>query len=411
MKNDKYRTYIYWGVTAFAVLSLLAILIFVIINWGKVKTNAGILGRILEPITYGAVFAYLMTPIYNRVRTGVMAATKNVIEAEKPRKSLGAVAATAVSLMVLIAVVTGLISMLIPQLINSVKTIIEALPSSISNLELWIEQLFADNPDMEARVLEQYSAASAYVQNWLTNEVLPNIYNILSGLSSGLFNLLNTLKNVLIGLIVMVYLLNMKEKLITQAKMIVYGAFPLRIANKVIEEARYVHLVFGGFIIGKLLDSLIIGLMCFVLLNFMNMPYVLLVSVIIGVTNVVPFFGPFIGAVPSAFLILLVSPMKCLYFIIFIFLLQQFDGNILGPKILGDSTGLSSFWVLFSILLFGGLFGFVGMIIGVPTFAVFYKLITEFISYMLEKRQLSADIEKYEELDHIDEKQRTYISK
>lgn len=411
MKNDKYRTYIYWGVTAFAVLSLLAILIFVIINWGKVKTNAGILGRILEPITYGAVFAYLMTPIYNRVRTGVMAATKNVIEAEKPRKSLGAVAATAVSLMVLIAVVTGLISMLIPQLINSVKTIIEALPSSINNLELWIEQLFADNPDMEARVLEQYSAASAYVQNWLTNEVLPNIYNILSGLSSGLFSLLNTLKNVLIGLIVMVYLLNMKEKLITQAKMIVYGAFPLRIANKVIEEARYVHLVFGGFIIGKLLDSLIIGLMCFVLLNFMNMPYVLLVSVIIGVTNVVPFFGPFIGAVPSAFLILLVSPMKCLYFIIFIFLLQQFDGNILGPKILGDSTGLSSFWVLFSILLFGGLFGFVGMIIGVPTFAVFYKLITEFISYMLEKRQLSADIEKYEELDHIDEKQKTYISK
>lgn len=411
MKNDKYRTYIYWGVTAFAVLSLLTVFIFVIINWGKVKTNVGILGRILEPITYGAVFAYLMTPIYNRVRTGVMAVTKNAIEAEKPRKSLGAVVATAVSLLVLIAVVTGLISMLIPQLINSVKTIIDALPSSINNLALWIEQLFADNPDMEATVMEQYSAASAYVQNWLTNEVLPNIYNILSGLSSGLFNFLNTLKNVLIGLIVMVYLLNMKEKLIMQAKMIVYGAFPLRVANKVIEEARYVHLVFGGFIIGKLLDSLIIGLMSFVLLSFMNMPYVLLISVIIGVTNVIPFFGPFIGAIPSAFLILLVSPIKCLYFIIFILLLQQFDGNILGPKILGDSTGLSSFWVLFSILLFGGLFGFVGMIIGVPTFAVFYKLITEFISYLLEKRQLSADIEHYEKLDHIDEKQKTYISK
>lgn len=411
MKNDKYRTYIYWGVTAFAVLSLLTVFIFVIINWGKVKTNVGILGRILEPITYGAVFAYLMTPIYNRVRAGVMAVTKNAIEAEKPRKSLGAVVATAVSLLVLIAVVTGLISMLIPQLINSVKTIIDALPSSINNLALWIEQLFADNPDMEATVMEQYSAASAYVQNWLTNEVLPNIYNILSGLSSGLFNFLNTLKNVLIGLIVMVYLLNMKEKLIMQAKMIVYGAFPLRVANKVIEEARYVHLVFGGFIIGKLLDSLIIGLMSFVLLSFMNMPYVLLISVIIGVTNVIPFFGPFIGAIPSAFLILLVSPIKCLYFIIFILLLQQFDGNILGPKILGDSTGLSSFWVLFSILLFGGLFGFVGMIIGVPTFAVFYKLITEFISYLLEKRQLSADIEHYEKLDHIDEKQKTYISK
>lgn len=411
MKNEKYRRYIYWGVTAFVVLSLLVGLAFLIINWGKVKSNFGILGGILAPITYGAVFAYLMTPIYNRVRGGVMAATEKVIVSEKPRKSLGAVVATAVSLVVLIAVVTGLISMLIPQLITSVKTIIEALPSSINNLELWIEKLFADNPDMEAKVMEQYSAASAYVQNWLTNEVLPNIYNILSGLSSGLFSVLNTVKNVLIGLIVMVYLLNMKEKLITQAKMIVYGALPLWIANKVVEEARYVHLVFGGFIIGKLLDSLIIGIMSFVLLSFMNMPYVLLVSVIIGVTNVIPFFGPFIGAVPSAFLILLASPMKCLYFIIFIFLLQQFDGNILGPKILGDSTGLSSFWVLFSILLFGGLFGFVGMIIGVPTFAVFYKLTTEFVSYLLGKKQLSADIEHYEGLDHIDEEQKTYIKK
>lgn len=411
MKNEKYRNYIYWGVTAFVVLSILTALAFLIINWGKVKSNFGILGGILEPITYGAVLAYLMTPIYNRVRNGVETATEKVIVSEKPRKSLSAAAATAVSLVVLIAVVTGLISMLIPQLINSVRTIIDALPSSINNLELWIEQLLADNPDMEARVMEQYNAASTYVQNWLTNDVLPNIYNILSGLSSGLFSVLNTLKNVLIGLIVMVYLLNMKEKLITQAKMIVYGVLPLWIANKVVEEARYVHLVFGGFIIGKLLDSLIIGVMSFVLLSFMNMPYVLLVSVIIGVTNVIPFFGPFIGAVPSAFLILLVSPMKCLYFIIFIFLLQQFDGNILGPKILGDSTGLSSFWVLFSILLFGGVFGFVGMIIGVPTFAVFYKLTTEFVSYLLEKRKLSADITQYENLERIDEEQRTYIKK
>lgn len=178
-----------------------------------------------------------------------------------------------------------------------------------------------------------------------------------------------------------------------------------------IEEVRYVHKIFGGFIIGKLLDSLIIGILCYVLLSFMNMPYVLLVSVIVGVTNVVPFFGPFIGAVPSAFLILLASPIKCLYFIIFILLLQQFDGNILGPKILGDSTGLSSFWVLFSILLFGGVFGFVGMIIGVPTFAVFYKLMKELISWLLKRKNLSAQPGKYENLDHIDEEQKTYIQK
>ena len=146
------------------------------------------------------------------------------------------------------------------------------------------------------------------------------------------------------------------------------------------------------------------------LLGFANMPYVLLVSVIVGVTNVIPFFGPFIGAIPSAFLILLSDPMKCLYFLIFVLLLQQFDGNILGPKILGDSTGLSSFWVLFSILLFGGLMGFVGMIIGVPTFAVMYRLVTEFTTW-LGKKALSGNLNEYDRLNYIDETEQTYIKK
>ncbi len=167
--------------------------------------------------------------------------------------------------------------------------------------------------------------------------------------------------------------------------------------------------MFGGFITGKLLDSLIIGIICFVCLNWMKMPYVLLVSVIVGVTNVIPFFGPFIGAVPSAFLILLVSPMKCLYFLIFIVLLQQFDGNILGPKILGQSTGLPSFWVLFSILLFGGLFGFVGMIIAVPTFAVGYSMLTGLVNRALRKKELSLNTNDYMDLKHIDEEKKTYM--
>ena len=262
-----------------------------------------------------------------------------------------------------------------------------------------------------ASVMAYYDMAVGYVQNWLTNDLIPNMYNIISGVSSGLFSIVNTVMDVFIGLIVMVYLLNMKTKLQTQAKMIIYGAFPLKIANKVIEECRFVHHVFGGFIIGKLLDSLIIGILCFILLTIMKMPYVLLVSVIVGVTNIIPFFGPFIGAIPSAFLILLVSPRQCLYFIGLILLLQQFDGNILGPKILGDSTGVSSFWVLFSILLFGGLFGFVGMIIGVPTFAVFYRLTTELVTYLLGKKELSADISSYERLDYIDNEKKTYIRK
>ncbi len=415
MKNDKYQRYIYWGVTAFIVLALVIGLIFFMINIKQVREMLHVFLRILAPITYGAVMAYLMAPIYNRVRDVVVRFGERNAASRQSREALGSFFATLVSVVVLAAVVIGLISMLLPQLWESVRGIIEALPTSIYNLQLWLEQLLEDNQDLEAIVLDYYNMAVSQLQGWLSTNVLPNmdtkIYGFISGLSTGIFSVINSLKNILIGIIVMVYLLNMKEKLLTQVKMILYGVFPLKIANKVLEEGRYVHQVFGGFIIGKLLDSLIIGILCFVLLNFMKMPYVLLVSVIVGVTNVIPFFGPFIGAVPSAFLILLVSPVKCFWFLGFILLLQQFDGNILGPKILGNSTGLSSFWVLFSILLFGGLFGFVGMIIGVPTFAVFYKLVRELVTWLLKKKQLSVEIEQYGRLDYIDEEKRTYIEK
>ena len=411
MKNDKYRTYIYWGVTALTVLLLLVAAVFVVMRWSLVAALGAKIANILAPVIYGAVFAYLLNPVYNRVQAAVMKMTEKIITQEEGRKRLGGFLGTLASLFLLVAVVVGLISMLIPQLINSISGVMETLPASINNLEIWLEKVLADNPDLEQQVMQHYGAAADYLQNWLTNVVVPNIYRIIRSVSSGVVLVVRAVFDILIGLIVMVYLLNMKEKLLAQAKMIIYGVFPLKIANKVIEEGRYVHQVFGGFIIGKLLDSLIIGLICFVLLGFANMPYVLLVSVIVGVTNVIPFFGPFIGAIPSAFLILLSDPMKCLYFLIFILLLQQFDGNILGPKILGDSTGLSSFWVLFSILLFGGLMGFVGMIIAVPTFAVIYRLVTEFTTWKLGKKALSDSLDSYDRLDYIDETEQTYMKK
>ncbi|MDO5405816.1 MAG: AI-2E family transporter [Eubacteriales bacterium] len=411
MERDKYRRYLYWGVTALIVLALLVAFIFVVIKWDRVSASLKTLQGILAPIIYGAVLAYLLTPVYNRVYKGVMRGAAKLLPEERGRKKLAGVCGTLLSLVLLVAIVVGLFSMLIPQLITSIRGIVEALPASIMNLEVWLEGIFADNPEVEATVMEYYGKGMTHMQEWLSNDVLPNMYNILTGLSSGVFSLINMVMDILIGIIVMVYLLNMKERMLTQVKMIIYGVFPVKAANKVLEEFRYVHHVFGGFIIGKLLDSLIIGILSFVLLSFTRMPYVLLISVIIGVTNVIPFFGPFIGAIPSAFLILLVSPMKCLGFIGLIVLIQQFDGNILGPMILGDSTGLSSFWVLFSILVFGGIFGFVGMIIGVPTFAVIYKLVAELVTWLLGKRRLSADIEKYSGLDYIDEKDHTYITK
>ncbi len=402
MKREKYQSYICWGVTAFVVLALLAGLVFTIMNWARVKALWRVLFDILSPVIFGAVFAYLLSPVYNYVRGRV----ERLLDGQ-----LGALAGTLASVVLLLAVVAGLISILTPELVRSISSIVESMPAYALNLQNWLGDILENNPELDATVMDYYSRIVQFVQDWVNNTLLPNAYNIIYRVSSSLMSVFSFLWNAVLGLIVMVYLLNMKQKLIVQGKMIVYSILPLRIANKVIGEVRYAHQIFGGFITGKLLDSLIIGILSFVVLSFMNMPYVLLVSVVVGVTNVIPFFGPFIGAIPCTVLILLASPLQGLYFILFILVLQQIDGNIIGPKILGNSTGLSSFWVLFAILLFGGLFGFVGMIIGVPTFAVIYNLIRELVLYLLGRRELSADMGQYEELDYIDERQKTYIRK
>jgi predicted PurR-regulated permease PerM len=396
-------------VTMLIVVLLSASFVFIVTRYSYVEAGIRTILGILAPIIYGAVMAYLLAPVYNKVKTWICRYPGRLIPDEETRSHLGSVVGTLTSVIVLVAVVTGLIAMLIPELYDSISGIVENFPNYVTNLQRWLAQVLQNNPEVEEQVLQHYSNVVAYLQDWLQTTVIPNAYNLLGRMSSGVINVIVVLKNIVIGLIVMVYLLNMKERFCTQGKMIVYSFFPLTAANKIMEEFRYIHSVFGRFITGKILDSVIIGLMCFVSLKIMNMPYVLLVSVIVGCTNVIPFFGPFIGAVPAAFLILLVSPVKCLYFIIFIILLQMFDGYILGPRILGGSTGVSSFWILFSILLFGGLFGFVGMLIAVPTFAVIYKLFTELVVWHLKLRHLSGDITDYEDLDHIDPSEKTYI--
>ncbi len=407
----KYRKFIYWGVTALTVIVLAVVFFFSILKFDQVQGVVKQFFDILAPVVYGAVMAYLLAPVYDHVVRWVVHAFRGILPDEAKRRLLGEALGTVSSVILLCAVVFGLIASLIPQLRDSITSIIDSLPSSITNFRNWLEQILSDNPNFEEQVMPYVNSISSNFQSWTQNEAIPSVYNIIGGLSNSVLNVIAVVKNLLIGLIVMIYLLNMKSKFVTQMKMVVYSAFPLWVANKILEEGRYIHSVFGGFIIGKILDSIIIGIMCFVMLSFMNMPYVVLVSVVIGFTNVIPFFGPFIGAIPTSVLILLVSPIKCLYFIVFIFLLQTFDGYILGPRILSASTALSSFWVLFSILLFGGLYGFVGMIIAVPTFAVLYKLATEFVVYRLHKKELSCDIDDYADLDYIETEGKSYIKK
>lgn len=401
MKEHKFREYIYFGVTAVLVIIACIACVFLFIKWNSVVAGFKTVGRILAPITYGAVLAYLMTPIYNRVFKGSLRMFGNVIKSEPRRESMAKFSGTLISLACLFVLVFGLIWMIIPQVINSITGVINSLPSNTEKLSLFIQSVLANNPELENTVLSLYNQSVDKLIAWSTTDLVPNLERLISGVYSGVISIVNVMMNTLIGVVVMVYLLNIKGKLCAQAKKCVYGFLPMKLANEIIEKFRFIHRVFGGFIIGKLLDSLIIGILCFLCLSLMKMPYTLLISVIVGVTNVIPFFGPFIGAVPSSILILMVNPLQCLYFLIFILLLQQFDGNILGPKILGDSTGLSSFWVLFSILLFGGLMGFAGMIIAVPTFAIFYRLISEQVTASLKKKNLRTETDIYQNLDHI----------
>ena len=195
-----------------------------------------------------------------------------------------------------------------------------------------------------------------------------------------------------------------KEKFKAQSKKLLYTFFSNDRVNIILENTRYTDKVFGGFFAGKLVDSLIIGILCVIFMILFKMPYPLIIAVIVGITNIIPYFGPFIGAIPSALLVLLVDPSKCIGFLIFIFVLQQFDGNILGPKILGSKTGLSSFWVLFSLLIFGGLFGMVGMILGVPLFSILYSFLNGVIKRRLKSKKLPQDSKDYEKLLYISEK-------
>ena len=283
--------------------------------------------------------------------------------------------------------------MLVSQIVPSIRAIVSNFDVYVANVSTWLNDTLENHPDLKNYVIPQVDKASAELEKWLedTATLIAKSSEILKTVSLSIISFLKATWNFIIGFIISIYVLASKEKFADQSKKILYAMFRKNAANSILRSARFVHRTFIGFISGKVLDSIIIGLLCFIGTTFMGTPYAMLVSVIVGVTNAIPFFGPYLGAIPSALLILIVDvthPLNCLYFVIFIFLLQQFDGNVLGSKIRGDSPGLSGFWVIFAITLFGGLFGIPGMIIGVPTFAVIYAAVRKIVNYNLNKKNL-----------------------
>ncbi len=397
--KENWKNYYHKGLAAFFTVAMCILFYFVVFRFYEVKRYANMIMGILRPFAFGAVIAYLLCPVCNwfeRQLGELSGLEKRPEKTAAQLRRMFAGVSILLSLSLFCLIIYALATMLISQVASSVQTLIEALPGYFQKAGIWLNRLAADNA-IPMNFLETYwKEIMTEVQDFAKTHLLPNVSSIISGGSVGLRTMVLFLKDLIIGLIVAVYLMNSRKLFARQAEKVVRALFPPKeyedpdreqTADWILRETHIINDYLGGFIKGKLLDSLIIGLICMFFTGIMKMPYAVLVSVVIGVTNIIPFFGPFIGAVPTAILILMVSPVKCVYFIIFILVLQQFDGNILGPKILGDTTHLSSFWVLFAILLFGGLFGVPGMVLGVPVFAFFYQLAREWILKRLKKQE------------------------
>lgn len=400
--NKKYSNHFLWGITAVLTFITCIFIFFILYRFDAVKAFFKTLFGILTPITIGIVIAYLVTPIVNFLNQKLYPLLQKWRFSERAAKSTAKGVSIFLALTFLVSIVFAVIYLIIPQLAKNITGFINNLETYFTNLYNWFSSFIDDKPELLASIYQIMERVTTALETWTTTTLPTQVKDLLSSVTIGIIGAVNLLLDIVIGLIVSIYVLASKEHFVGQAKKIIYVLFRPQFANTIIKTARESNFIFSGFISGKLIDSLIIGVLCFISLTLLKTPYALLVSVIVGVTNIVPFFGPFIGAIPSAVLILLVDPKQCLIFLIFILFLQQLDGNIIGPAILGDSTGLSSFWVLVSILVGGGLFGFIGMVMGVPTFAVFYNITKNIIEYYLNKKKLPMETAEYSTLSFID---------
>ena len=408
------KKYLYWGVTAFLVIAA-AIVFYLALSYLSVL-GAGIkrLFGILGPFVWGLVLSYLLNPLTRGIERHLFQPlAKRLYKGKRAAKAEGFARGMAVlaSEIVMLAVIVALFYLILPQLYSSIVMIVDNSPIYIANLTKWVEQTLQDFPELETYISDALQSINTNVMDWARTTLLPGLGSMVSNLTAGLAYVVKGVYNLIIGIIVSVYILSNMERFIAGVRRLTYGLFGIETAEKIRDGLAFTDKTFMGFINGKLLDSAIIGLICYIVCAILNMPYALLVSVIVGVTNIIPFFGPFIGAVPSALIILMVDPMKTLIFVIFIIVLQQIDGNLIGPKILGSSIGINGFWVMFSIILGAGLFGFWGMLLGVPVFVLIYTLIDGAVVKKLKKSDLPWETAEYVDLESIDPVTREIIKK
>lgn len=389
-QDNKNRPYFRLGLTIFVSLSLVVLVFISLQNFQEISKFMEILKSALQPILIGLILGYLVAPLETRIGLCIKDKCK-----PKTAKKISVFSTT----ILVFAVIYITIRMLLPQVFQTIMDLSVTLPGMMTSFTKQIREWIQSDGQILALLEQAVDKLNAMLNQWIQTE----LYEVMTSLLTGIIDVFGFLFNIIIGFIVMIYVLFEKEKFQGEAKKILYAVSKDRQINGfILDTVRQCDKMFGGFITGKIIDSIIIGILCFICISFMKMPYVALISLIVGITNVIPFFGPYIGGIPCTFLVLLVDPMKALIFGVFIIILQQVDGNIIGPRILGESTGLSPFWVLFSILVAGELFGVVGMIIGVPLFATVYYVVKRIVEAKLKYQKLPTATEDYITVDKID---------
>ena len=411
--------YVAMGLTAFSVIAASILLFFLFYEIRVIRDIIVQLIDILMPFLIGAVIAYLLAPLYNLLCRNLDHLFSLRLDAKRSVR-LARVCSVLLSILAALALIGGVVALVVPQLVSSIMRVVNAMPGYVEQINQWINGLAEDYPFYGEMIQDAFANLSTLLQNWVTTDLLPNLENfselmrgsvntVLGNVVQGVVVAVQAVKNLVLGFIIAAYLLAGKNMHMAVAKKLLYAVLGASRGNEAMLRLRYIHQIFGGFIRGQIIDALFVGIICFLGTSLLRIPYAALISVVVGVTNVIPFFGPFLGAIPSGILILLTDPIKCIYFAIFILALQQFDGNIMVPRILGNATGISAFGVLFAIIFFGGLFGFVGMIIGVPLYAVISSIVSEIINGKLRKKELSLDTNDYVHLDYVDPEKHEYV--
>lgn len=387
MKIEWNRKYTTIAVYAFIVLASAGLFFIILSGLSEFTLAIGSYISILYPFLYGFVIAYILNFFMVFAEKWLNKTTLREVRYRKFRKVLALVLAYFFAA----AFIALFLAFILPQLISSITGLVKELPRYIQNISDFISQL-SETYTFDQRIVEFLNERWIELGDALNNlakDLLPMTLDFLRNTAMSIWN-------IFLGIVISLYLLADKTKFAATGKKVIYGLLTPSHATKVLELLGRTQRIFSKFLVGKVLDSLIVGIIAFVALSIFKMPYVILISFIIAVTNIIPFFGPFIGAVPSFIIIFFVSPIHALWFLLFIFLLQQLDGNYIGPKILGDSLGISSFWILFAILVGGKVLGFAGLIAGVPLFVLIYSIIKEYVEMKLKNKGMPESTDAYE---------------